>query len=216
MSSERVVEANYPGFCSACRTRYPAGTEVKKGPTGKWDHAECPAPAPAPAVQASQRPAARHDALYNEGRAGGGYNPHQRADNEVRADELERDGRVVAFGGGHRLTVLGLRADCLTGSAAQVQWAREIRANEVRGVLESLAAKGHGRAVTEADVLGLAGAIQTVLLLPATQEAQWWIDRRPQRGDALGAALRDQVRQVFNPKQAPPEHLRCTIEPLAL
>ncbi|QDE83337.1 hypothetical protein [Myxococcus xanthus] len=212
--SERIVEANYPGFCSACRTKYPAGTEVKKGPTGKWDHAECPTPA---ASQASQpRAAARHDALYNEGHAGGGYNPHRRADNEVRADELERDGRIIAAGGGHRVTVQGLRADCLTGSAAQVQWGREVRANEVRGLVESLAEKARGHALPEADVLGLAGAIQTVLSLPETQAAQWWIDRRPQRGDALGAALRSQVQQVFNPRQAPPEHLRCTVEPLGL
>ncbi|GEL75448.1 hypothetical protein [Myxococcus virescens] len=212
--AERIVEANYPGFCSACRTKYPAGTQVKKGPSGKWDHAECPAPASS--AQDSTARAARHDALYNEGHAGGGYNPHQRADNEVRADELERDGRVVAAGGGHRVTVLGLRADCLTGSAAQVQWGREVRANEVRGVLNSLAERARGRALPEADVLGLAGALQAVLALPETQAAQWWIDRRPQRGDALGAALRDQVRQVFNPAAAPPEHLRCTIEPLGL
>lgn len=213
MSRERVVEANYAGFCSACRTKYPAGTQVKKGPSGKWDHAECPTPAPT--SQGTAVRAARHDALYNEGHAGG-FNPHQRADNEVRADELEKDGRVVAAGGGHRLTVLGLRADCLTGSASQVRWAREVRANEVRGVLESLAEKARGREVTEADVLGLAGAIQAVLALPATQEAQWWIDRRPQRGDALGAALREQVQQVFDPSQVLPEHLRCTIEPLGL
>lgn len=34
--------AKYKGYCGRCRTRYAAGTEIRKSVAGKWEHAECP------------------------------------------------------------------------------------------------------------------------------------------------------------------------------
>lgn len=35
------MEARYDGLCDACRKPYPAGTDIRKLPSGRWGHAAC-------------------------------------------------------------------------------------------------------------------------------------------------------------------------------
>ncbi|MCP3065768.1 hypothetical protein LXT21_44080 [Myxococcus sp. K38C18041901] len=176
--------------------------------------AEATPPLAAPAVE-RERAARRHDALYNEGVAGGGYNPYRKADNEVRADELELDGRVVAVGGGRRLTVTGLRAPTLEGTARELTEGREVRALEVRAVLADLLAQSAKlTALPESELLAIVAGLEAVLAREETRAGSWWMHRRPRRDEPLGISIRQEVRAAVRLDAQPPGHLHVKLEAL--